>query len=84
MALWAAVLVLEGCGGGGTGQPDAGNAAVCTISGVSLTGSGSSVAPSQTVTLTAVVTQPATSSGCNGGVVWNVNPNTTPLSIAGL
>ncbi len=83
MALWTAVLVLEGCGGG-TGQPDAGNASVCTISGVSLTGSGSSVAPSQAVTLTATVTQGAGSSGCNGGVIWNVNPNTTPLGVAGL
>jgi len=82
----AAVLVLGGCGGGGggTGQPDAGNTPVCTISGVSLTGSAPSVAPSQAVNLTATVTQGAGSSGCNGGVVWNVNPSTTPLNISGL
>ncbi|HEY1334785.1 MAG TPA: hypothetical protein VGF31_11055, partial [Myxococcaceae bacterium] len=76
LALMAMVGLAGGCGssGGGGNQPDGGNA-VCTITGVSLTGSPASVtiggAPSN---LTATVHQASGSSGCNGGVIWGVSP----------
>lgn len=65
MAVWGAALVLAGCGGPG-------NAAVCVISSVSVTGSASTVNPNEPVNLTATVTQGAASSGCNGGVIWAI------------
>lgn len=76
LALMVMVGLAGGCGtsGGGGNQPDGGNT-VCTILGVSLTGSTATVtiggAPAN---LTATVNQASGSSGCNGGVIWGVTP----------
>ena len=79
----AGLLVLgSGCGtSGGGGQPDAGGA-LCTVSGVSLSGSPANVAPGATVNLTASVNK--TGSFCNGGVTWLVVPSNGGLTPSGL
>jgi hypothetical protein len=85
LVLGTSILVL-GCGtsGGGGNQPDAGNNALCTVSGVSLSGSPASVGPGGTVSLRATVNEATGSSGCNGGVVWAVNPSSSGLTASGV
>ena len=82
LVLGTSLMVLgSGCGtSGGGGQPDAGGA-LCTVSGVSLTGSSANVAPGGTVTLTANVTK--TGSFCNGGVTWLAVPSGSGLTPSG-
>ena len=83
LVLGTSLVVLgSGCGtSGGGGQPDAGGA-LCTVSGVSVSGSSASVGPGGTVTLTATVTK--SGAFCNGGVTWLVVPSNSGLTPSGL
>ncbi len=83
LVVGAGLLVLgSGCGtSGGGGQPDAGGA-LCTVSGVSVSGSSANVAPGATVNLTASVNK--TGSFCNGSVTWLVVPSNSGLTPSGL
>jgi hypothetical protein len=82
LVLGTSLIVLgAACGtSGGGGQPDAGGA-LCTVSGVSLSGSSANIAPGGTVTLTATVNK--TGSFCNGGVTWLVVPSSSGLTPSG-
>ena len=78
LVLGSGLLAVTACGGGGGGggggTPDSGTQAKCTIDGVSVTASSTTVPAGQLVDLGANVKQAQGATGCNGGVSWSTTP----------
>jgi hypothetical protein len=76
VVLGSGLILMAACGGGGGGggTPDSGTQAKCTIEGVSVTATVTSVAAGTEVDLGANVKQGPDATGCNGGVTWASNP----------